>query len=462
MHTEFESQENLLIPSSIEAEQAVIGGVLVSNAGFDDCDKLKPEMFFHLGHRVVWQAICDMRAANQPVDVVTLDNYLTEHSLNQENGMELGYLIDLHVNTASAANIARYAQTVLDRYAERSMLLASEKIKDLATERDGRSVAERQAEAVALLTEIADQAADVNEERTYLQALKESIHRKQMLCDLPEGAIVGFSTGLRALDQQTGGLRRGDLTVIGGRPSMGKSVLAENIARCCARNGLKVRFQSYEMTAADLTDRGAAAQYLIDYGNLRSAKMTRKEWDDYNDYVNLSLSWSFLIDTEMIGIDRLAARCRAMKRKQGLDLLVVDHLHLMPRPGKNAVSELDEITARLKRLAMELDIHVLLVAQLSRAVNGRSDKRPQMSDLRESGGIEQNANTIIFPYRPGYYDDQLSPYDAELIVAKNRDGIRGPVSVGWQGQFQRFCDEADPWTPPPAAESVPEHDPYSL
>ena len=190
--------------------------------------------------------------------------------------------------------------------------------------------------------------------------------------------------------------------------------------------------------------------------------MNREEWDRYNDYVNLSASWSFLIDTEMVGVERLAARCRAMKRKQGLDLLVVDHLHLMPRPNKNTVQELDEITARLKRLAMELDIHVLLVAQLSRAVNGRPDKRPQMSDLRESGGIEQNANIIIFPYRPGYYDESVNQNEAELILAKNRDGERGSVIVGWQGQYQRFVDQPDPWEAPAQVEQEVEDDPFNV
>jgi len=144
------------------------------------------------------------------------------------------------------------------------------------------------------------------------------------------------------------------------------------------------------------------------------------------------------------------------------DLLVVDHLHLMPRPNKNTVQELDEITARLKRLAMELDIHVLLVAQLSRAVNGRPDKRPQMSDLRESGGIEQNANIIIFPYRPGYYDASVNQNEAELILAKNRDGERGSVIVGWQGRYQRFVDQPDPWEPPAQVEQEAKDDPFNV
>ncbi len=455
-----EDGDVLKVPSSIEAEQAVIGGVFCDNAAFDECSLLRPEMFFDLRHQAAWQAICDLRAADQPVDAVGLYEFLK--SRDENPAVDLNYLVDVAWNIASAHAIKRHVQIVLDRYAERQMLLAAGRIQDLATEREGRSVADRQAEAVSLLTGIAEQAAQVDEERTYIEALREGIRYKQELFDSGRHGLIGFDTGLPKLNEYTHGLRRGDLTVIGGRPSMGKSVLAENIARCCARNGLKVRFQSYEMNSTDLTDRGAAAQFGIDYGHLRTAVMTREEWDQYNDYINLSVNWSFLIDTEMVGVERLAARCRAMKRRQGLDLLVVDHLHLMPRPNKNTVQELDEITARLKRLAMELDIHVLLVAQLSRAVNGRPDKRPQMSDLRESGGIEQNANIIIFPYRPGYYDESVNQNEAELILAKNRDGERGSVTVGWQGQYQRFVDQPDPWEPPPQNKQEVQDDPFNV
>lgn len=467
LHNEnnFENAMAISALSNIYAEQAVIGAVLVDNTAFDDCAKLTADMFFHLGHKAVWRAICDMRAADKAVDVVTLDSHLANCGGDGGNGMDLAYFADLQLNTASAANVGRYVQTVLDRFAERQMLQAGLDIQNLAVARDGSTVSDRQAKAVAMLTAIAEQAADVAHEMTYLQALKAAILRKQELMDMGDDCLLGFDTGLSLLNAKTYGLRRGDLTVIGGRPSMGKSVLAENIARHCAKNGLAVRFQSYEMSASDLTDRGAAAEKGIDYSVLRLARFSDEDWSKYNSYVRTASEWSLTLDTEMVGIDKLTARCRTMKRKQGLDLLVVDHLHLMPRLTTNEVQELDEITARLKRLAMELDIHVLLVAQLSRGVNGRENKRPSMSDIRGSGAIEQNANTIIFPYRDEYYNQgQSNPGEAELIIAKNRDGERCTIHVGWEGKHQRFTDEIPFWDAPRSDDkpAQKQHDPYRV
>ena len=220
---------------------------------------------------------------------------------------------------------------------------------------------------------------------------------------------------------------------------MGKSVLAENIARHFAKSGLSVRFQSYEMSAVELVQRGAAAEYGIDYGRLKKFRMTQMERDNFTLYLSKSQNWKFAIDTEMAGIDTLAARCRVEKRKSGLDVLFVDHLHLMPRKGVNEVAELDDITARLKRLAMELQIHVVLVAQLNRATEKQADKRPSLADLRGSGGIEQNANLVLMPYREGYYDSDAPQETAELIIAKNRDGERGVLDLKWEGHHQRFA-----------------------
>ena len=194
------------------------------------------------------------------------------------------------------------------------------------------------------------------------------------------------------------------------------------------------------MSGIELTQRGAAAEHSIDYGRLKKYRMTREEHNGFAEYLNEARDWKFVIDTEMVGIEAIAARCRLEKRKSGLDVLVVDHLHLMPRKGVNEVAELDDITARLKRLAMELQIHVLLVAQLNRATEKQADKRPSLADLRGSGGIEQNANLVLMPYREGYYDSDAPQETAELIIAKNRDGERGVLDLVWQGQYQRFCE----------------------
>lgn len=427
--------EQFEILASLEAEQSVLGAILIDNDSANLLTDLTPKDFFSDQNGLIFKTAMSMISDGLPVDVITLDAELGKRGLSEETG-GLSYLIDLHQNTPSAANVGRYARLVSESAAERELRFAAEQIGKLATERDGRSIADRQAEAVALLDKISDTAAGSSESMSYEDALEATLHHWERI--LETGGMLGFSTGFSNLDEATGGLQRGNLTVIGARPGMGKSVLAENIARHCAKNGLSVRFQSYEMSGVELTQRGASAEYAIDYGRLKKYRMTQTETDNFALYISKARNWKFVIDTEMIGIDAIAARCRLEKRKSGLDLLVVDHLHLMPRKGVNEVAELDDITARLKRLAMELQIHVLLVAQLNRATEKQNDKRPSLADLRGSGGIEQNANLVLMPYREGYYDSEAPQGTAELIIAKNRDGERGVLDLTWEGQYQRF------------------------
>lgn len=427
--------EQFEILASLEAEQSVLGAILIDNDSANLLTDLTPNNFFSEKNGLIFKTAMSMISDGLPVDVITLDAELGKRGLSEETG-GLAYLIDLHQNTPSAANVGRYARLVSESAAERELRFAAEQIERLATERDGRSIADRQAEAVALLDKISGTAAGRSEEMSYEDAIRATLHHWERISETD--GMLGFSTGLSNLDEATGGLQRGNLTVIGARPGMGKSVLAENIARHCAKNGLSVRFQSYEMSGVELTQRGASAEYAIDYGRLKKYRMTQTETDNFALYISKARNWKFVIDTEMVGIDVIAARCRLEKRKSGLDLLVVDHLHLMPRKGVNEVAELDDITARLKRLAMELQIHVLLVAQLNRATEKQSDKRPSLADLRGSGGIEQNANLVLMPYREGYYDSEAPQGTAELIIAKNRDGERGVLDLTWEGQYQRF------------------------
>lgn len=427
--------EQFEILASLEAEQSVLGAILIDNDSANLLTGLTPKDFFSDKNGLIFKTAMSMISDGLPVDVITLDAELGKRGLSEETG-GLAYLIDLQQNTPSAANVGRYARLVSESAAERELRFAAEQIERLATERDGRSIADRQAEAVALLDKISGTAAGRSEEMSYEDAIRATLHHWERISETD--GMLGFSTGLKCLDEVTGGLQRGNLTVIGARPGMGKSVLAENIARNCAKNGLSVRFQSYEMSGVELTQRGASAEYSIDYGRLKKYRMTQTETDNFALYINKARNWKFVIDTEMVGIDAIAARCRLEKRKSGLDLLVVDHLHLMPRKGVNEVAELDDITARLKRLAMELQIHVLLVAQLNRATEKQADKRPSLADLRGSGGIEQNANLVLMPYREGYYDSEAPQGTAELIIAKNRDGERGVLDLTWEGQYQRF------------------------
>lgn len=432
--------------ASMEAEQSLLGGLLLENAAFAKIGSLKAEMFANHQHKILFGTMAAMLANHEPADIVTVGEKLEQRgALETVGGMD--YLITLVQHTPSAANIARYAQIVRDRYGMRELLGAGQQIAEMRN--DDLTLPEMQAKAVELVAQASRATQGASKVKFAGEIVQDLIAYYDQIMQMPNGAMLGFSTGLKALDATTQGLRRGDLSVIGGRPSMGKSILAENIARHNAKKGLAVRIQSYEMGAKDLAIRGCAADKEVDYGNARRGRMTAGEVDLLNDYINELSGWNLSVDSESLNIDELVAECRIQKQQHGLDLLVVDHIHLMPlQDVRNEVRELDEITAKLKRLAIELDIHVIAVAQLNRGKEKALETRPTMSDIRGSGGIEQNANLVIFPYRPAYYDNSENPTKAELILAKNRDGMRGTLHIGFRGEYQKFTNDFDPLAAP--------------
>ena len=432
--------------ASMEAEQSLLGGLLLENAAFAKIGSLKAEMFANHQHKILFDTLSAMLANHEPADIVTVGEKLEQRgALETVGGMD--YLITLVQHTPSAANIARYAQIVRDRYGMRELLGAGQQIAEMRN--DDLTLPEMQAKAVELVAQASRATQGASKVKFAGEIVQDLIAYYDQIMQMPNGAMLGFSTGLKASDATTQGLRRGDLSVIGGRPSMGKSILAENIARHNAKKGLAVRIQSYEMGAKDLAIRGCAADKEVDYGNARRGRMTAGEVDLLNDYINELSGWNLSVDSESLNIDELVAECRIQKQQHGLDLLVVDHIHLMPlQDVRNEVRELDEITAKLKRLAIELDIHVIAVAQLNRGKEKALETRPTMSDIRGSGGIEQNANLVIFPYRPAYYDNTENPTKAELILAKNRDGMRGTLHIGFRGEYQKFTNDFDPLAAP--------------
>ena len=432
--------------ASMEAEQSLLGGLLLENAAFAKIGSLKAEMFANHQHKILFGTMAAMLANHEPADIVTVGEKLEQRgALETVGGMD--YLITLVQHTPSAANIARYAQIVRDRYGMRELLGAGQQIAEMRN--DDLTLPEMQAKAVELVAAASRATQGASKAKFAGEIVQDLIAYYDEIMKMPNGAMLGFSTGLKALDATTQGLRRGDLSVIGGRPSMGKSILAENIARHNAKKGLTVRIQSYEMGAKDLAIRGCAAEKEVDYNHVRRGRMAAGEVALLNDYINELSGWNLSVDSESLNIDELVAECRIQKQQHGLDLLVVDHIHLMPlQDARNEVRELDEITAKLKRLAIELDIHVIAVAQLNRGKEKALETRPTMSDIRGSGGIEQNANLVIFPYRPAYYDNTENPTKAELILAKNRDGMRGTLHIGFRGEYQKFTNDFDPLAAP--------------
>lgn len=433
--------------SSLDSEHAVIGGLMINNDAIDDCTTLQPPMFFYPVHGFLFKAIRSLIADSKPADVVTVAARMDEMGHKDAYG-GIAYLAEIQQHTPSAANIRRYIEIVKTHHAERQMLLASDEIASLATERDGRKLADRQAEAMKLLEAISETASEGEHAVTAAEAMLAAIREIDTRMKRADGELGGLPTGLYALDELLDGLRKGELIVIGGRSSMGKSVLAENIARYNLKRGAAVRWQSYEMPAKDMMMRGAAAEMGILIDNIRKAGMSQDEFWRFESFVGMSAEWNMLIDNDQANIDKICARARTHKRKRGLDLLVVDHLHLVPIEGRNEVRELGEITGSLKRLALELDIPVLLVAQLNRGNESGTPRPPRLTDLRGSGAIEQDADVVIMPHRPAEYDPDLHLGEAELHVTKHRNGAKGILQVGWRGDFQRFQNKVDrEWNP---------------
>lgn len=425
--------------AGLEAEQSVLGGLMLDEAAPMRIPEVNERMFYLPRHRMIFSALAALVNAGEPRDVVSVSAELEQRGqLAEAGGLE--YLIGLAQNTPSAANIARYAKIVIDLDTERRLTAAGAQISEIAQRQDGTGIADKCSEAAALLNGICRPGRE--RECGYAQAAG-------MVYDyLAEEGRPGISTGLAGLDEMTGGLQRGSLIVIAARPGMGKTVLAENIARHAAKQNLAVLFQSYEMSPRELAMRGMAAEAEINFGRLKNRRLTREEDGRRAWFGQVAQHWRLDIDCAASDAGQLCLNARNRALAGNLDLLVIDHLHLMPRPGRNSeVQELGDITARLKRLAVELDIPVLLLAQLNRAVAKQNDKRPTMADIRGSGSIEQDANLIIMPHRPGYYDESESPFAAELIVAKNRDGETGTVYAGWEGRFQRFTAAAPAWQP---------------
>lgn len=431
--------------TNLEAEQTVLGAILIEPTAIVKCAALTPEKFYQAQHRVIYRALLDMTAASEPIDIITLNDKLEARG-EAENAGGLAYLIELQQNTPSAANIAQYAKIVNDRYIVRGLLMVSAEIEKIALSKDGGDVSQKLNAAADSLAEVGKNAVQ-RRNKTFLETLKD------LVADLDkrlEGVRFGLPTGLPKLDEITGGLPDGNLIVIAARPSMGKTVLAENIARYTLKQGKAVHFQSYEMNAVELARRGAAAECGIEMHSLKTGRLTDTDYQNLNLYLSKAQNWRLEVNCDLLNVDELCFLAKEKKMTTGLDLLVVDHLHIMPRPNKNnEVQELGDISRRLKNLAVELNIPVVLVAQLNRGSAKALDKRPNMADIRGSGSIEQDANIIIMPHRESYYDNQINPHLAELIIAKNRDGEMGSVVCGWKGRFARFEDEPDlNWTPP--------------
>lgn len=435
-------------PHSIEAEQAIIGGLLLDNHAWDKvAEKLCEADFYRTEHRLLFQAIQVLAARSQPFDVVTLLETLKSTSSLDDAGGE-AYLFELANNTPSVANVSAYADIVREKSVHRQLISVSTEIADVAYNPGGLEVPELLDMAERKVFAIAEQTAAAGGPEAVKSVLVRAVERIDALFHSGE-AITGVSTGLRDLDEMTSGMQKSDLVIVAGRPSMGKTTFVMNIAEHVAIKARKpVLVFSMEMPADALAMRMMSSLGRIDQQKIRTGKLTDDDWPRVTSAVHmLSEAPMFIDDAAGLSPAEVRARARRLAKEHGqLGMIVVDYLQLMKVPGikaDNRVAEISEISRSLKALAKELSVPVLALSQLNRSLEQRSDKRPIMSDLRESGAIEQDADLICFIYRDEVYNSESPDKGtAEIIIAKQRNGPIGRVRVAFLGQYTRFEDLA--------------------
>ncbi len=461
------TKENKL-PSNIEAERSLIGSVLVNNDIIDEISNIvNAAKFFDPIHRKIYEVVENLNNKGMIANPITLKNYFENDSgLSEVGGVD--YLVKLTRFSSSIKQAIDYAKIIHEMYVKRELIFISEGIDDQAKddqiEKTGENII---VDAEKSLFDLAERG---NFSQTFLkfnQALDQTIEMATLAMKSDQG-IVGVPTGLTDLDEKLGGLHRSDLVIIAGRPSMGKTALATNIAYHAAKNMQEnnekgsVAFFSLEMSSEQLSTRILSEQARISSHEIRTGKATEETLNRYIEASRNIYDLPLYIDeTPAIAISTLSNRARRIKRLFGLKLIVVDYIQLM-RTNSNRmdgrVQEISEITQGLKALAKELNVPVVALSQLSRAVEQRDDKIPQLSDLRESGSIEQDADVVLFVYREQYYLEKKEPKQgsiehaewqskmsdihglANLIVGKHRHGSTGTVHVEFEGMYTKFKD----------------------
>ena len=470
------------VPHSIEAEQQLLGAILTNNDLFDRIASIvKPEHFYDPVHALIFETASARISKNNLASPVTLKAFLDD-----DPGLaELGggaYLVRLAGAAISSFAVRDYANMIYDLAIRRELILVGNDIAAKAARVDVDSEPKEQIiEAEQKLYLLAEQGQTEQGFQSFLTAVTDAVKVANAAYQR-EGGLAGVSTGLIDLDKKLGGLHKSDLLILAGRPSMGKTSLATNVAFNIARSYKKgittsgeegavdggvVGFFSLEMSAEQLATRILSEVAEIPSNQIRRGDFTENEFRRIVDAAKqLESAPLFIDDTPALPISQLAARARRLKRTHGLDALFIDYLQLVRGTGRseNRVNEISEITMGLKAIAKELDIPVVALSQLSRQVENREDKRPQLSDLRESGSIEQDADVVMFVFREEYYKEREKPGDhelekmtiwqdemeslhskAEVVIGKQRHGPIGTVDLSFEGQFTRFGNLVKPW-----------------
>lgn len=430
-------------PHSIEAEQSVLGGLMLNNSAWDRIvDKVSDNEFYRKDHRLIFAAIRDLSNDGKPADAVTVAEFL-EHAGNLDSAGGMDSIIRITQDVPGSANIEAYADIVRERAILRDLISAGSDIVSEVFNPAGRSSKELLELAEKRIFDIAERNSKTGGSFAEMKELVlGAIERIDELYNSGK-SITGLSTGLDELDEKTSGFQKGDLIILAARPSMGKTALALNFAEHVALFEKKaVAVFSMEMPDQQLAMRLLSSNARIDQSRIRDGKLQTEDWPRLTAAANmLSQAPIFIDDEGGLSPAELRARARRLKRENDLGLIVIDYLQLMSVPGtkEGRTAEISEISRSLKALAKELDIPVVALSQLNRGLESRTDKRPMNSDLRESGGIEQDADVILFIYRDEYYNPNTdNPGVSEIIIGKQRNGPIGKVPAVFHGQFTRF------------------------
>lgn len=435
-------------PHSIEAEQSVLGGLLLDNAAFERLtDLLGKEDFYRHDHRLIWEHIARLINLSRPADVITVNESLASAGKAEEVG-GLSYLNALAHNTPSAANIRRYAEIVRERSMLRKLVEVADEIAAAALNPQGKEARQLLDEAESRVFKIAQEGARSSQGFHEIQPLLAQVVERidELYHREGDSDVTGIPTGFIDLDRMTSGLQPGDLVIVAGRPSMGKTSFSMNIAENVAiEQGLPVAVFSMEMGAVQLAMRMLGSVGMLDQHRMRTGKLLTDDWPRVTHAVQRMQSAQVYIDETpgLTAVD-LRARARRLARQCGrLGLIVIDYIQLMSSSGagENRATEISEISRALKSLAKELECPVVCLSQLNRSLEQRPNKRPVMSDLRESGAIEQDADVILFIYRDEVYNpDSPDKGTAEIIIGKQRNGPIGTVRLTFAGESTKFLN----------------------
>lgn len=430
-------------PHSLEAEQAVLGGLMLSPAAWDRiADRITEEDFYRRDHRLIFRAIAALQGRSQPCDAVTLGEWFTTQGLAEQAG-GVRYIVELANATPSAANILAYADIVREKSVLRNLIDAGTDIAGQGYNPEGRTATELLEAAEQRVFAIAEAGARGKQGFVGMRsAVKEAFEQLRQRAENPTG-VTGVPTGFTDLDHKLSGLQKGDLVILAARPSMGKTALATNFAEYAAlKTGKAAAVFSMEMSASQLAFRLISSLGRVDAQRLRTGDLADEDWPRVTSAITLLADAKiFIDDTPALSPLELRARARRLKREHDLGIIMIDYLQLMQVPGnkENRATEISEISRSLKALAKELGVPVVALSQLNRSLEQRTDKRPVMADLRESGAIEQDADLIVFIYRDEYYNPESAEKGlAEIIIGKQRNGPTGTVKLAFLGQYTRF------------------------